>query len=179
MSHHEMPNDSDEKFVPLSDNNSNLSWGRIIPMLFGVAALLVLALGIVKWVGYLQNEEQVEWRMKHQRPFRDSHQNWELINSMSEDKKEQMEGKATMMGEGEGQSETDREMSPGDDKKNDKNVEEKENDKDKEGMNDKEGVKEKEDSKDVKAKDSEKNKQPASTRDKEGKKKMKDNEKKH
>jgi hypothetical protein len=138
MSHQPSNHNNDDKFVPGSDNNANLNWIKIVPMMLGLAAIIVACLGIVKWVGYLQNEQQVEWRIQHERPFRDSHQNWELIKNISEEKKEQMEGKATVMGEKpEG---TEREESMGDDKKNDKKIKEEE----KEKMNEKEQGKDKE-----------------------------------
>ena len=76
MSNHDIHTESDEKFVPLTDNNSNLSVAKIIFF------IVLLGLGVfgltygVQFAGsYIGNEEQIEFKHEHGRTIKDSDEN--------------------------------------------------------------------------------------------------------
>lgn len=75
MSHEPIPQEGNDPFVPLTDNNNALSWAKVLPLMGLVALLLFIALTVVRFTGYLQNEQQVDWRIEHKVPFKDSDEN--------------------------------------------------------------------------------------------------------
>jgi hypothetical protein len=76
MSNHDIHNESDEKFVPLKDNNNNLSFVKIISSVLLLGALIFLITTGVQYAGaYLTNEEQVEFKKDHGRYTKDSDEN--------------------------------------------------------------------------------------------------------
>lgn len=84
--HHDTPLSGMDKFVPLSDNNSNLALGKFLPLI--LSFVLVLS-GVIYLIssrgGYLKNEEQVEWRKQHHKAFKDSHENKYYMKASSSD----------------------------------------------------------------------------------------------
>ncbi|MCX6190386.1 MAG: hypothetical protein NTW54_12470 [Bacteroidetes bacterium] len=73
--HHESDSNHSEKFSPLSDNNSNLSLGKFLPLLFGLILIFSAVVCSVNSVGYVNNEEQADWKQEHHQSFRDSNEN--------------------------------------------------------------------------------------------------------
>ncbi len=79
MSHHTehvSHDDNSVNFMPLKDNNHNLSIGKIWPLMLLIAVLIFgLVPGIKYAGGFVQNEEQEEWRINHGRGLKDSDEN--------------------------------------------------------------------------------------------------------
>ncbi len=79
MSHHtehDSHDDNSVNFMPLKDNNHNLAIGKIWPLMLTIAVLILgLVPGIKYAGGFVQNEEQEEWRIKHERGLKDSDEN--------------------------------------------------------------------------------------------------------
>lgn len=79
MSHHtehDSHDDNSVNFMPLKDNNHNLSLGKIWPLMLTIAVLIFgLVPGIKYAGGFVQNEQQEEWKVKHERGFSDSDEN--------------------------------------------------------------------------------------------------------
>lgn len=79
MSHHsehDSHDDNSVNFMPLKDNNHNLSLGKIWPLMLLIAVLIFgLVPGIKYAGGFVQNEQQEEWKVKHERGFKDSDEN--------------------------------------------------------------------------------------------------------
>ena len=84
------PQSFSERFVPLSDNNSNLSLGKVITLMVSLALIVYGLLAIVESTGgYLTNEQQIEWRKEHHKPMKDSDENKHAIpgeNSENQEK---------------------------------------------------------------------------------------------
>ncbi len=73
--HHESKMNESEKFVPLSDNNNNLSKWKFVPLILSLALILIALVSAISKVGYLNNEEQVHWKHTNHATSKDSHEN--------------------------------------------------------------------------------------------------------
>lgn len=92
MSHHETHHDASHNgdiFVPLTDNNNNVSMTKALMfiVLVGIGVFTLVTL-IYQFGGQRANEEQVEWRIKHHGAFKDSNEN-EFYKSGADSKKEE------------------------------------------------------------------------------------------
>ncbi len=89
MSNHDIQEDSDEKFVPLKDNNNNLSGVKIICSIVLLGVLVFCITTGVQYAGaYLQNEQQMEFKKEHQRHIKDSDENKILATEVTEEAQE-------------------------------------------------------------------------------------------
>jgi hypothetical protein len=91
MSNHDIQNDSEEKFVPLKDNNNNLSAIKIITYIVLLGGVIFGVTAGVQYAGaYLRNEDQMNFKMQHQRFIKDSDENKIVV---TKEEKESMEKK--------------------------------------------------------------------------------------
>ncbi len=94
MSHEPLPQEGNDPFVPLTDNNNVLSWGKVIPLMALVAIIVFCLLTVVKFTGYLQNEQQVDWRIEHKVTSKDSDENKYIMTKEDKERMEKMKMEA-------------------------------------------------------------------------------------
>lgn len=92
MSNHDIQNDNEEKFVPLKDNNNNLSAVKSISYIVLLGGLIFCLTAGIQYAGaYISNQEQMEFKLKHHRFIKDSNENKILVTKALLESKESKE----------------------------------------------------------------------------------------